>query len=99
MWLASKSRLWTADRRRRHGLEAHDTCWLCDQERETSAHLLSECCFAKEVWWALLSTIDCAISFPQQQQLSGIQESGLVATSELRAAEEKKGKGSIPSLC
>lgn len=30
LWLAFRRRHWTADRRRRHGLEAHDNCHLCD---------------------------------------------------------------------
>ena len=38
--LALKQRFWTADRRRRHGLDAHDDCWLCDQEHETTDHML-----------------------------------------------------------
>jgi len=29
--LASRQRLWTADRRLRHGLEARSLCWFCDQ--------------------------------------------------------------------
>ena len=54
--LALKQRLWTADRRRRHGLDAQDDCWLCDQEHaETADHLLANCCFAKELWWSVLS--------------------------------------------
>jgi hypothetical protein len=61
-WLAFKGRLWTADRRRRHGLEAHDLCWLCDQENETGDHILLTSKFGNEsdlwvrfdkesVWW------------------------------------------------
>jgi len=53
---ARKQHLWTADRRRRHGLDAQDDCWLCDQEHaETADHLLANCCFAKELWWSVLS--------------------------------------------
>ena len=44
MWLASWSGISMADRRRRHGLDARDTCWLCDQEIETADdHLLISC--------------------------------------------------------
>ena len=64
--LASKQ---NADRRRRHGLEAHDTCWLCDQEAETVDHLRVNCSFAKVIWWNLLSWMDCSCSFQGPLQL------------------------------
>ena len=64
--LASKQ---NADRRRRHGLEAHDTCWLCDQEAETVDHLRVNCSFAKVIWWNLLSWMDCSCSFQGPSQL------------------------------
>ncbi|CAM0152437.1 unnamed protein product [Urochloa decumbens] len=63
-WLAVKGRLWTADRRRRHNLEAHDTCWLCNQEQETGNHILVNCSFAKEIWWGVLSSLGCNCTFP-----------------------------------
>jgi hypothetical protein len=34
-WLALHCRLWTAERRKRHGLQDDDGCALCDQEPET----------------------------------------------------------------
>jgi len=68
-WLALKRRLWTADRRRRHGLDAHDKCWLCDQEPETTDHLLINCSFAKTIWWHSLSSLDCLCTFHQPMPL------------------------------
>ena len=65
-WLALKQRLWTADRRRRHNLDAHDTCWLCDKEAETADHMLISCSFAKVIWWNILSWMDYACSFQGQ---------------------------------
>ena len=53
--LALHGRLWTAERRRRHGLQAVDDCALCDQLPETTDHLLVACVFAREVWQRLLS--------------------------------------------
>ena len=53
-WLALRGRIWTAARRRRHGLQADDSCALCDQEAETADHLLLSCVFAREVWDRLL---------------------------------------------
>ena len=62
-WLALKSRLWTADRRRRHNLDAHDPCWLCDPEDETVDHLLVCCSYTKVIWWNLISWMNCTCSF------------------------------------
>jgi hypothetical protein len=35
-WLALHGRLWTADRRKRHGLQPDAVCALCDQAEETT---------------------------------------------------------------
>jgi hypothetical protein len=53
-WLALRGRLWTSDRRRRHDLQDDASCALCDQEDETTDHLLLGCVFAREVWHRLL---------------------------------------------
>jgi hypothetical protein len=56
-WLAVHRRLWTAERRRRHGLQDEDDCALCGQDPETSDHLFVACVVARQVWTALLSPI------------------------------------------
>ena len=53
-WLALHDRCWTADRRKRHNLQQHDTCALCNQEPETISHLLVGCSFSREVWYRIL---------------------------------------------
>ena len=53
-WLALHNRLWTADRRRRHGLQTSDTCALCDQAPETAQHLLLGCVITRTLWAAML---------------------------------------------
>lgn len=63
LWLACRRRILTADRRRRRGLEAHDTCFMCDQSNETADHLLASCSVAKEVWWLAFSWAQCQCSF------------------------------------
>ena len=68
-WLAFRKRLWTADRRRRHGLEACGPCWLCDQEEETVDHLLVNCSFAKVIWWNTLSWMECSCTFLEPMTL------------------------------
>jgi len=55
-WLALHGRLWTADRRKRHGLQPEATCALCDQDGETTDHLLASCPFTREVWARLLAS-------------------------------------------
>jgi hypothetical protein len=54
-WITLHGRLWTAERRRRHGLQPDATCTLCDQMDKTIDHLLCSCVFTREVWmWLLL---------------------------------------------
>jgi len=53
-WLAVKGRIWTADRRHRRGITTDLTCRLCDQEAETADHLLCNCSFTRQVWYAVL---------------------------------------------
>lgn len=56
-WVALHGRLWTAERRKRHGLQPDGTCALCDQHNETTDHLLCSCVFAREVWARLLLSL------------------------------------------
>jgi hypothetical protein len=51
LWLAVRRRQWTADRRRRHGLDARDNCFLCDHDSETIDHIVVECSFARQLWF------------------------------------------------
>lgn len=46
-WLALHERLWTAQRRLRHGLQPNDVCAPCDQGSETTDHLLASCVFTR----------------------------------------------------
>jgi hypothetical protein len=51
LWLAVRRRHWTTDRRRRHGLDTHDNCLLCDQEPETIDHIVVECLYSRQIWF------------------------------------------------
>jgi hypothetical protein len=43
-WLALRYRLWTSDRRARHGLQEHpDVCYFCLQEEDNVDHVLVLC--------------------------------------------------------
>lgn len=65
MYLALHRRTWTAERRRRHGLQATDDCALCDQAPEHIDHLLVHCPFAREVWWSILSPVQMPTRYQQ----------------------------------
>ncbi|WVZ92927.1 hypothetical protein U9M48_038957 [Paspalum notatum var. saurae] len=54
LWLAARCRLWTSDRRRRHGLDTREACFLCDDAPETIDHLLVSCKTSRSVWTAVL---------------------------------------------
>ncbi|WVZ66562.1 hypothetical protein U9M48_015765, partial [Paspalum notatum var. saurae] len=62
LWLAFRRRLWTADRRRRHGLDARDVSFLCDALPESIDHLLVSCSFSRPIWIAVLSK--CGVLVP-----------------------------------
>jgi hypothetical protein len=64
-WLLLHERLWTAARRKRHGLQDEDACNLCDQEPETAMHLAGECVYAREVWYRTLHPIGLHQLAPQ----------------------------------
>jgi len=67
LWLTLRRRHWTADRRRRHGLEAHDACFLCDQQAETIDHIIIQCPFARQLWVEAASALGGQV----QQQPDG----------------------------
>jgi hypothetical protein len=54
-WLAVQYRVWTTERRARHGLQAtSNACYTCLQDVDALDHILLHCCYAKEVWfWSL----------------------------------------------
>lgn len=56
-WYALHRRLWTSERRHRHGLQNSDTCALCDQAPETVSHLFRGCVFAREISLQLIALV------------------------------------------
>lgn len=59
LWLAFRRRHWTADRRRRHVLDAREHCYLCDQEDESIDHIVATCSYSREVWFVMLQALGC----------------------------------------
>ncbi|CAN6359861.1 unnamed protein product [Urochloa humidicola] len=68
-WLAVKDRLWTAERRHRHGLQDPSCCKLCDQDLETSGHLFVSCSYTRQVWHAVSQVTSTALPAALPQQL------------------------------
>jgi hypothetical protein len=52
IWLALQYRVWTSDRRVRHGLQDDMVpCYTCSQQEDTLDHILMGCVVAREVWF------------------------------------------------
>jgi hypothetical protein len=67
IWLSVLNRLWTADRRFRHGLQDRTSaCFTCLQEEDTAQHILGHCVYAREVWHLCLQGIGLNIVEPQR---------------------------------
>ena len=60
-------RLWTSERRARHGLQNSDVCALCDQAPETCRHLILGCVFSRAVWVILLHPIHLLVLAPDSE--------------------------------
>jgi len=56
-WLALHRRLWTAERRKRYGLQDDDACAICGQAPETGEHMFLGCVVARELWFSLLAPV------------------------------------------
>jgi hypothetical protein len=66
-WKASKYRLWTSDRRFRHGLQAQTSaCFTCLHDEDTVDHILANCVFVREVWMRCLHRAGLVIADPQR---------------------------------
>lgn len=65
LWLALHRRLWTVERRKRHGLQDDDACVLCGQAPKTSEHLFLGCVIARELWFSLLAPIGLSTLVPE----------------------------------
>lgn len=65
MWLACQYRLWTSDRRARHGLQdAPSPCYTCLQDEDNADHILVQRVYACEVWHSCFSSWRFTIHTP-----------------------------------
>jgi hypothetical protein len=88
VWLAVKGRIWTTERRFRHGLQDTSTpCEICLQEEETADHILLQCVAAREVWHMCRERLEMNYEEPTRE--STIQEWWTTERSKLRGKERK----------
>lgn len=87
-WLAAQHRLWTSDRRVRHGLqELPSPCFSCLQDEDNVEHILIQCVYAREVWHYCLT--ECNIEAPTPVSDSTVMDWWLRARSQFRRAERR----------
>jgi hypothetical protein len=66
-WLALQHRVWTSDRRARHGLQDQpSSCFTCLQEEDNIEHILVQCVYAREVWHRCLQRVGLQTQVPHQ---------------------------------
>lgn len=64
-WLAGQHRLWTSDRRARHGLQdTPSVCFTCLQDEDNAEHILVHCVYAREVWHTCFDTLQLSVTTP-----------------------------------
>jgi len=69
-------KIWTNDRRARHGLQAQPECFLCDQANKSIDHILTTCLFTREIWFLILSSLANSHHRCSRQSLHGGGASG-----------------------
>ena len=66
-WLAAQHKIWTSDKRARHGLQANSApCFVCLQEEDNAEHILVQCVFAREVWLSCSQKLGARFQAPRQ---------------------------------
>lgn len=64
-WLAAQYRIWTSDRRARHGLQdTVSACFTCLQEEDNVDHIFMQCVYAQETWHRCLDALQLPIQRP-----------------------------------
>jgi hypothetical protein len=97
-WPAVKNRLWTTDRRARHGLQAvANTCYLCLQEIDAVDHFLVHCCYAKEVWFKSLR--DANVPYVQPSVDDRLEDWWLVARQRIQVRERSGFDARVMLTC
>jgi hypothetical protein len=89
MWLAAQHRIWTSDRRVRHGLQAQTaSCFVCEQEEDTAEHILVQCVHARQAWFTGSQLGPFAFTMPEQ--VSELRDRWLLARRRF-SGQERRG--------
>jgi hypothetical protein len=87
-WLAIKYRLWTSDRRTRHGLqERPDPCATCLQSEDNVDHILVQCPYARMVWFGCLR--EFGLNLPEPQQHANLERWWTEAPKRIRKEDRR----------
>jgi hypothetical protein len=65
LWLAANKWCWTSNHLVKRGLPHPDKCPMCDQDEETTYHLLVACMFARKFWYHMLRQVGLHSFAPQ----------------------------------
>ena len=68
-WLLIQSRILTADNLTVRGCPCSSVCVMCDQESETSSHLILHCSFARQVWQQVAPWTGGLVAIPHFDEL------------------------------
>ncbi|KAK1321516.1 putative ribonuclease H protein [Acorus calamus] len=63
LWLALQDRLLTKARRARWRPQESELCVLCNEDRETTFHILCECKFSRSLWARILMAVGRNFTF------------------------------------
>jgi hypothetical protein len=61
-------RLWTAEQRKRHGLQDDDACALYGQAPKTGEHMFLGCVLARELWFYLPAPVGLSTLVPKNAE-------------------------------
>jgi hypothetical protein len=87
-WLALQGKLWTSDRRVRHGLQdVVSTCYTCLQEVDTVRHVLVGCVYARQVWHRCFMLMGMEVPMPTETD--NLQDWWALARKRFRRKEKK----------
>ena len=65
VWLTVQHRIWTSDRRARHGLQDQPSaCFTCLQEEDNAEHIHLQCSYARQVWHKCIVGLNLEVTHP-----------------------------------
>jgi hypothetical protein len=97
-WLAVQYRVWTTERRARHGLQAvASACFTCLQDVDSLDHILLHCSYAKEVWFLSMSQANLPDVTPANEDK--LEEWWMRSRARVRSRERKTFDARVMLTC